>query len=45
MSIVEFKAKVQTQKRITIPSRVNIKVGDEILVKIELIKKKEGASA
>ena len=44
MSIVEFITTVQTQKRITIPSRVNVKEGERVLVKIERINEKEGVS-
>lgn len=45
MAIVEFKTRVQTRKRITIPSKVNIEEGEEVLVKIERIEQKEEATA
>ena len=34
MAIAEFRTKVQTRKRIQIPSRINIKNGEEVIVKI-----------
>ena len=44
LSIVEFKTRVGTQKRIRIPTRVDVEVGEEVLVKIERIKPKKGSA-
>ena len=41
MTIAEFKTKVQTQKRLQIPSKINVEEGEEVLVKIYRIPKKE----
>ena len=40
MTIAEFKTRVQTQKRIQIPSKINVEEGEEVLVKIYRIEKK-----
>jgi len=37
MAIAEFKTVVGTRKRITIPSKINIKEGEEVLVTIERV--------
>lgn len=34
MAIAEFEAVIGTTKRITIPSRINVKQGERVLVKI-----------
>ena len=41
MAIAEFRATIQTQKRITIPKKINVESGDVVLVKIFRINKSE----
>ena len=45
MSKIKFKAKIRTQKRIQIPSRLeNFQIGDEVLVTIEKFPKPKKVS-